>query len=235
MTGSIQLFQTPISPCPYLDDRDSCNYIIDPGFEMTPAVYDFLLAKGFRRSAGMVYRPACPDCKECKSTRVPVPIFKPNRSQRRAWRRVEAQISIQPKEPEFKPEHFSLYQKYTSDRHSESDMSDSDISQYMSFLTSDWSDTIFLEIRISNELLAVAVTDRQPNSLSALYTFFDPEQSDLSPGVISILAQLELARQFGVDWLYLGYWIRDCQKMSYKIQYRPIQYLEEGHWHLLER
>ena len=74
------------------------------------------------------------------------------------------------------------------------------------------------------------MTDRQPNSLSAVYTFFNPDFASLSPGVISILSQIEWAKKLGVDWLYLGYWIKDCQKMRYKTQYRPIQVFDDGHW-----
>ena len=235
MNSGIQLFQTPLTDCPYLDGRQSSNIIVDPTYAIDPAAYDFLLENGFRRSAGMVYRPACPACKACKSTRVPVMNFTPNRSQKRAWRRVEKDLSVQPLKPEFNQVHFELYKNYTRSRHAGSEMTESNISQYMHFLASDWSDTIFLEIKHDQRLLAVAVTDKQPQSISALYTFFDPEKSHLSPGVIGILAQIELARKLELDWLYLGYWIQDCQKMSYKTQYRPIQIYDSGQWLLLER
>lgn len=235
MKSGIQIFQTPQTECPYLDGQNSSNYIVDPAFEITPLIYDFLLEKGFRRSASIVYRPACPECKACKSTRVPVGQFVPNRSQKRAWSRVKGDISIVPKSAEFDQTHFELYKKYTGSRHADSEMAQSSKTQYMDFLTSGWSNTLFLEIRLGKVLLAVAVTDRQPNSLSALYTFYDPQKSQLSPGVLAILSQIDLARQYQLDWLYLGYWISDCAKMAYKTQYQPIQYLESEHWHLLER
>lgn len=235
MNSGIQLFQTPLTACPYLDGYESCNVIVDPAYELYPAAYDFLLEKGFRRSAALVYRPACPACQACKSTRVPVMSFSPNRSQKRAWKRVEDNLTVHPLKAEFNQDHFALYKKYTRSRHADSDMSESSITQYMDFFSSDWSDTIFLEIKHDQQLLAVAVTDKQPDSLSALYTFFDPEKSHLSPGVIGILAQIELARKLNMDWLYLGYWIENCQKMSYKTQYRPIQFFDFGQWLLLER
>lgn len=235
MENGIQLFQTPLTSCPYLEKEDSCNFIVDPSFAMTPTVYDFLLEKGFRRSAEIVYRPACPGCQECKSTRIPVSTFKPSRSQKRAWSRVYNDLSMVQKDSAFEESHYQLYRQYTQSRHADSDMSESTIKQYMDFLTSSWSDTIFVEIHVKDELLAVAVTDRQPGSLSAIYTFYDPQKSHLSPGTIAILSQIELARDLELDWLYLGYWIKSCQKMSYKAQFRPIQYLHVGEWHLLER
>ena len=233
MDTEIQIYQTALSDCPYLDKRKSMNFIIDPGYPLSAADYDHLLETGFRRSASIVYRPACPGCSECKSSRVPVKSFIPNRSQKRAWKKVCNDIIIKPKSDEFSEQHYELYQRYTSSRHNDSDMAESSINQYMDFLTSSWSDTIFLEIWLKKELLAVAVTDRQPNSLSALYTFFDPDRMAYSPGVVAILSQIELARRYELDWLYLGYWVEACPKMSYKTQYRPIQVMDEGHWKAL--
>lgn len=235
MTDGIQLFRTALSSCPYLDERDSSNYIIDPEFSVTPDIYDFLLAKGFRRSAEIVYRPACPGCNECKSSRIPVAQFKPNRSQRRAWASVENDIAYRPCKASFSDKHYQLYLKYTQHRHADSEMSQSSKNAYMNFLTSSWSETIFVEIYLKKTLLAVAVTDRQPTSLSALYTFFDPEMEKFSPGVLAILTQLKLADELKLDWLYLGYWIKDSPKMAYKINYKPIQYFENGQWYFLER
>jgi arginine-tRNA-protein transferase len=230
MDNEIHLYQTTASECPYLENRLSCNHIIDPEYPLSPRKYEFLLAMGFRRSADIVYRPACDDCNECKSTRLQVAKFKPNRSQKRAWKNTQHKLSCTEKPASFEPEHYQLYRKYTQARHQDSDMKESSESQYMEFLTSAWSQTIFLEIKYDGNLLAVAITDQQPNSLSALYTFFDPEFSSLSPGVIGILCQIELAKRLDLDWLYLGYWIKDCQKMRYKTQYRPIQVFDEGHW-----
>lgn len=235
MNDTIKLFQTPVSDCPYLDDRDSANYIVDPAFAMSPAVYDLLLDKGFRRSASLVYRPACPSCQACRSTRLPVKLFKPNRAQRRAWSKVAAELHWHEKPASFDEAHYELYLRYTRHRHASSEMSQSGEAEYLHFLTSPWSDTRFVEIWLDQTLLAVAVTDFQPNSLSALYTFFDISQATVSPGVLAILVQLEIARNSQRDWLYLGYWIEECRKMAYKAQYRPLQYLERDRWHLLER
>jgi len=232
MNQGIQIFKTHLSPCSYILDLMSSNHVIDPDFKMTPHIYDFLLDKGFRRSGDMVYRPACPDCDQCKSTRVPVKNFFPNKNQRRAWNKVKDSISYSIQDPIYTEEHYNLYTKYAKARHSDSEMANSDKKQYIQFLSSNWSDTLFIEIKLADELLAVAVTDQQPNSLSALYTFFDPEKSSLSPGVISILSQIQITKDLGLKWLYLGYWIKDSPKMLYKTKYRPIQVLNSGQWEL---
>ncbi len=233
MDSKINFYRTTPHDCPYLDAQQSSNFVIDPEYPMSSNAYDYLLESGFRRSADFVYRPACPECSECKSSRVRVNEFTPNRSQKRAWKKVSADLVIKPCSDEFKQQHFELYQHYVDSRHTDSNMANSSIEQYMGFLTSSWSDTIFLEIRVKNELLAVAVTDRQPNSLSALYTFYDPEKMHYSPGVVAILSQIELARKNSLDWLYLGYWIESCQKMSYKTRYQPVEVMDNGHWQML--
>ena len=230
MASNIQLFKTTSTPCSYLEDRDSSNIVIDPEFQMTPEIYDFLLEKGFRRSGEMVYRPDCYSCDLCKSTRVMTNYYSPNRSQKRAWNKAKENLSVKQMPAEFNEKHYHLYVKYVSTRHPDGKMENAVPQQYMDFLTAKWSDTIFLELIYDNQLLAVAITDRQPLSLSALYTFFDPDLSHLSPGVLAIQAQIEHAKNLNLQWLYLGYWISECQKMSYKTQYKPAQVFSNSLW-----
>ncbi|MDP7455260.1 MAG: arginyltransferase, partial [Gammaproteobacteria bacterium] len=49
-----------------------------------------------------------------------------------------------------------------------------------------------------------------------------------------ILWQIEKCRELDLPYLYLGYWINNCQKMNYKNKYRPIQLLIGGKWLLLK-
>jgi arginine-tRNA-protein transferase len=104
---------------------------------------------------------------------------------------------------------------------------------YLSFLTADWCSTEFLTFRLAERLVAVAVTDRAEDGLSAVYTFFEPELATRSLGTSAILHQIELARTLGLPYLYLGYWIRDSRKMAYKASFRPIELWRNGHWQRL--
>ena len=74
------------------------------------------------------------------------------------------------------------------------------------------------------------VVDELDDGLSAVYTFFDPDVPERSLGVFSILAQIALCRELELPHLYLGYWIRDSEKMRYKIDYRPIELFVSGRW-----
>jgi len=131
---------------------------------------------------------------------------------------------------EITDEHVQLYQKYMGSRHPDSPMARYQLDECRRFMQADWCDTRFLEFRLEHKLLAVAATDHVPGSLSAVYTYFDPDHDRRSLGVHAILSQIELARQLGLDWLYLGFWIPDCAKMNYKANYLPLELRIDGGW-----
>jgi arginine-tRNA-protein transferase len=105
-----------------------------------------------------------------------------------------------------------------------------DREQYQSFLCVPWPDTFYLAFYQDEKLLAIAVCDRFLNATSAVYTFFDPDEHKRSLGVYAVLSQIARAQLEGLDYVYLGYWIKNCQKMSYKTQYRPIELFINEQW-----
>lgn len=232
---AIALYRSAAHPCPYLSGETAASAFVDPGLELSPALYGRLLEHGFRRSGHHVYRPACPDCTACRAVRVPVERFRPRRSQQRAWRANAAGLSLTPRPAAFVEEHYALYTGYLAARHPDGGMAGSDAGDYRGFAFADWCDTLCVELRLDGRLLGVAITDRVPDALSAVYTFFDPAESARSPGVLAILAQLELARRWGLSHLYLGYWIGACPKMAYKADYRPLEVLTGETWRRVDR
>ena len=137
---------------------------------------------------------------------------------------------MQVRGPELTEENYALYARYITERHRDGDMYPPSREQFASFLLCEWSDTAFIEFRRDEQLIAVAVTDRVEDGLSAIYTFYDPDMHHFSPGVYAILWQIEHARQTGRPHLYLGYWIKQCQKMSYKTDYRPLEMFVGERW-----
>jgi len=216
--------------CGYLDDRVSRSGFVHPSVGMDTPLYSQLIAQGFRRSGDYVYKPYCEGCQACVPTRLPVAAFQPDRQQKRCQKR-NAQTRVVVKAAEFDPRHFQLYQRYLNARH---DKPGTDActtpDDYLKFLGSSWCETMFVEFLIGGQLAAVAVVDVVADGLSAVYTFFDPEFADYSPGVYAVLWQIETAKQLGLEYLYLGYWIKDCRKMRYKIQYQPLSGLIGGQW-----
>jgi arginyl-tRNA--protein-N-Asp/Glu arginylyltransferase len=226
----LRLFVTPPHDCSYFASRQARTLFADPEIAFGDGLYQLLLQRGFRRSGSHIYRPDCSDCQACVSLRIDVEQWRPRRNQRRAWNRVADQLQITALPPSFNPEHFQLYHRYINSRHGDGDMANPTQADYLKFLVSDWCSTGFVEFRLQGQLVAVAVTDYLPDSLSAVYSFFDPRQAGLSPGMLCVLWQIQEARRLQLPHLYLGYWIEDCRKMRYKNSYRPNQHYINGDW-----
>lgn len=217
---------TPPYECNYLSNQLATIVYVEPN---NPTLYDNLSQQGFRRSGSHIYRPECQSCDACIAMRVPVLQFAPRRSQRRVWQKNQ-DLTISAAPPAFNQEHFNLYCSYLTARHKGDGMDSTTPRTYTQFLTSSWSKTVFYEFRLKKQLLAIAVVDQLKNGLSAVYTFFDPDYSARSLGVYAILWEIEQTKRLNLDWLYLGYWVKDCQKMSYKTEYQPLEYYHQGKW-----
>ena len=224
-----QFFVTPKHPCSYLSRNNAQTLFFDPRRIITSDIYQALTEQGFRRSGSHLYRPHCKGCSACISTRIPVNEFKARRSQRRIIKR-NVDLEVRYEDAAFTQRHYNLYQRYISLRHADGDMYPASEDQYRSFLLSSWSNSFFLSLYEGERLLSVAVTDKQKHGLSAIYTFFEPNADHRSLGVLSILQQINLCRLWQLPYLYLGYWIRDCQKMAYKTQYQPIELYVDNQW-----
>ena len=227
--AQLKFFATPPHDCSYLDEQQATTLFVDPAAEIDNALYSSLSEFGFRRSGRHVYRPHCADCNACVPVRIPVADFRPRRSQQRIMRRNQ-DLSVRIAEPGLTSENYDLYARYIEARHADGDMHPPSPEQFRSFLLCDWSETRFVEFREDDRLIAVAVTDQVRSGLSAIYTFFDPQAERRSLGVHCILWQIEEARRIGHAHVYLGYWIKQCQKMRYKTDYRPLEMFIGERW-----
>ncbi len=219
--------------CAYLPDELSQNLYPDPTIPMTNELYSQLIKMGFRRSGNSSYRPHCPECQACIPVRINVNQFKPNRSQRRCLKRNEG-ITRHLQPAIFKHDHFALYSRYLNARHAGAGMDNPTSNSYRHFLLCYWSDTLFVEFRHRNRLVGVAVTDQVDHALSAFYTLFDPDYEKQSLGTYAILQQIEMAKSFDLPYLYLGYWIADCQKMAYKQNFSGLEGFIDQEWKRLD-
>lgn len=230
----IELFLGGEHPCSYLQGQDARSLYVDPSSHLNVPLYSALAEQGFRRSGDLVYRPQCGDCAACVPVRLPVGRFSPDRSQWRILRR-NGDLSVIRKPAGFDEEHYRLFRRYLEARHDDGGMADSSPQEFIGFLGSRWADVWFVEFRHEEALLAVAVVDRLDSGLSAVYTFFDPDHAQRGLGVFAVLWQIGEAKRLGLDWLYLGFWVGDCRKMSYKERYRPLEALIGGYWRVFEK
>ncbi|MGA9421746.1 MAG: arginyltransferase [Rhodanobacteraceae bacterium] len=230
----VRLFQTLPHPCGYFDGRTAQNLVLDPASPDIGRLYTLALPSGYRRAGGHVYYPRCSACRACIACRVPVARFRPDRSQRRCLS-ANRDLAVTIEAPGYNDERFRLYRRYLQSRHPDGGMDDAEPEDFSRFLYTAWSPTRFIEFRLGNRLLALAVTDFCASGLSAVYTFFDPLERARGLGNLAILHQLRIARESGLPHVYLGFWIAAHPKMDYKARFRPLEILRDGAWRALSR
>ena len=232
MTSSLRdlkVYTTYPHSCSYLEDQEATTLFVDPRQPVDQKLYSKLSVLGFRRSGNHIYRPHCAQCNACIPSRIPVEDFSPRRGQRRIWER-NRDLRVVCTDDINDDEAFDLYHRYITRRHADGDMYPPDREQYEAFLNSVWNCTLYFRFYDRGVLAAVAVVDKLEDGFSAIYTFFDPDADRRSLGVYAILWEIEQARAIGLQYLYLGYWIRNCQKMAYKSDYRPLQIYTNSRW-----
>lgn len=247
--STLHFYLTAPYPCSYLPDQLARSQVATPSLLINTRVYSELVQHGFRRSGTYTYRPHCDNCRACVPLRVPAKRFTANRSQRRARKRhAGLEATLHPLQD--KVEYYDLYQRYQHARHRNGGMVTDDRESYRNFLLKSHVDTVLVEFREPFDpaqdrplrqaqgrqgiLRMVSVIDLLGDGLSSVYTFYEPDLPGARFGVYNVLWQIELCRKLDLDFVYLGYWIRQSRKMAYKVGYQPAQGLLDGVWSELE-
>ena len=222
--------QDQLQPCPYLEGRVARMPLRLPVSSITPAVTDELLELGFRRSGEFVYRPECPACQACQSTRIEVGRFHWTKSFRRVLRRGDRLLRCRWGQPQIDRRRVALFNEHRQQRGLEITGSDVDSEAYRSFLVDSCLRSEELAIEQDGRLVAVAIVDVGQRSFSAVYTYFDPAAGRLSLGTYAILKQVERAQQENREFLYLGMHVAENHHLNYKARFLPQQRLVGGRW-----
>lgn len=233
-----QFFVTAPQPCPYLDGRSERKLFTTLRNPDAAEVNDLLSLRGFRRSQGVVYRPSCAGCNACLSTRIPIDAFRPSRTQKRLMKR-NADLTRHAAKAAATQAQYELFRSYLDSRHADGGMAEMDAFEFAAMIEETPVRTRVIEYTLDDEdgqeeLVAACLTDVLSDGLSMVYSFFDPTLSRRSLGAYMILDHVEIARQAGLPYVYLGYWVPGSEKMDYKSRFRPFEIYQGERWQMVE-
>jgi arginine-tRNA-protein transferase len=235
-TKPLFFYTTAPLPCPYIEGRQERKVVVELSGREAVNLHDELSRAGFRRSHGIAYTPACPGCNACLPLRVVVEAFDRNRSRsfRRIWS-ANSDISVEIRPALATAEQYRLFARYQDGRHGDGDMASMSFYDYQIMIEDTSIDTFVAEFRDQCGVLrGVCLLDRLGDGFSAVYSFYDVSEPKRGFGSYMVLWGIEEARRTGRPYVYLGYWIRECRKMSYKTRFGPCEALIEGVWERLD-
>ena len=224
-----QFYVTAPQPCPYLEGRMERKLFTALQGDIATKLNDSLSKQGFRRSQNVLYRPSCADCSACMSARIDVSKFAPSRSQRRVAKRA-AHLHRRATSPWATEEQYNLFREYLDGRHATGGMADMDMFEFAAMVEETPIRSRLIEYTAGEDLTAVCLTDILDDGLSMVYSFFDPANDKLSLGTYIILDHIAIARELGLPYVYLGYWVPGSPKMDYKAKFKGLEVFRGGAW-----
>jgi arginine-tRNA-protein transferase len=220
----------------FLEENKPCSYFDD---QLSDIQYRYMehctseeqlkmLERGWRRFGNMHFNPSCKDCNKCTTIRLDVKKFKFSKSQRRVLNKNKETLTYIQK-PTVTHEHINLFNKYHKYMQEKKGWGENiiDVQEYHTSYVNgahDFGQEILYFI--DDKLVGVALCDIMDGGLSAIYCYYDHSYENLSLGQFSILAQISIAKQANIPYIYLGYWIKDHLSMGYKERYKPFEILE---------
>lgn len=231
-----QFYVTAPQSCPYLDGRQERKLFTSLQGEHAAKLNDTLSKQGFRRSQNVLYRPSCAECTACLSARIRVEDFTISKSQRRAEKR-NADLSRRTRAPWASEAQYALFRAYLEDRHADGGMADMDVFEFAAMIEETPVKSRVIEYSAPPEgdeargpLTAVCLTDVLDDGLSMVYSFYAPERRATSLGTYIILDHIRIAREAGLPYIYLGYWVPGSPKMDYKSRFSALEIYRGGEW-----
>lgn len=213
-------FSEPVD-CPYIEGgKFTQEYFY--AYDLNEKEFDQFLSTGWRRFGLFFFRPSCVHCQSCIPLRVSTTRFSPTKSQRRVLKK-NSETSIRLSPPEYRDEIFEIYKKHSKVKFGQ----DSTLAHFKDSFFRQAVPSVQSEYYIDGKLVALGFLDISSKALSSVYFIYDPDFSEYSLGNFSIMKEIEISRELGIEYYNLGYWIEENKKMSYKGKFSPYQ---TYHW-----
>ncbi len=231
-----QFYVTAPQSCPYLKGRQERKLFTALQGEHAAKLNDTLSKQGFRRSQNVLYRPSCAECNACFSARIRVADFTASKSQRRVQKR-NTDLTRRTRSPWASEEQYELFRTYLDDRHADGGMADMDVFEFAAMIEETPVKSRVIEYTtpaergdIRGPLTGVCLTDVLEDGVSMVYSFYAPERQATSLGTYIILDHIRIARDAGLPYVYLGYWVPGSPKMDYKSRFSALEIYRGGEW-----
>ena len=230
-----QFYVTAPQPCPYLEGRMERKLFTALQGDNADKLNNSLSQQGFRRSQNVLYRPSCSECSACLSARINVSNFELSRNQKKILRR-NKHLKRKATSPWATEDQFDLFRRYLDARHADGGMADMDVFEFAAMIeeTPIRSRVVEYADPETNELIAVSLTDVLDDGVSMVYSFYSPDMPQASLGTYMILDHVDIARDAGLHYVYLGYWVPGSQKMGYKARFSGLEVYTGGEWKVLK-
>lgn len=229
-----QFYITAASPCPYLPDLMERKIFTQLTGLDAIELHESLGRSGFRRSQAVAYRPACQNCQACVSVRVLAQEFLLSKNMRRVMQK-NSDLKRVEKPCTATQEQYMLLSQYLKSRHNDGTMANLSFAEYQEMVESSPIETQVIEYRtvLKDRLMAVSLTDILSDGISMVYSFFDPKEQSRGLGNYLILEHIQHTKLQNKPYVYLGYWVKNSPKMSYKARFQPIERLGPDGWFLM--
>jgi arginyl-tRNA--protein-N-Asp/Glu arginylyltransferase len=232
VNSKVFFYTTSPLACPYIEGEVERRIVTELTGKSAEDLHNSLSKSGFRRSHYMAYAPACPDCSACIPVRIVSQNFKPTKSQKRVLKKF-SNITVVICEAKATQEQFLMFEAYQQARHGDGDMASMDYFDYRSMVEETPVKTSIVEFRDNERLVGAMLIDHLSDGLSAVYSFFLPESQYTGFGNYMVLWSISKSLEMDLPYIYLGYLVRECAKMSYKEKYSPLEGCVDGQWCLL--
>ncbi len=213
--------------CSYLKNRHQTMHykIID---DCSKDYCSELIERGWRRFGNMFFRPVCRECTACESLKIDVENYKFSKSERRVIRK-NSDLHNTIQRPTMTQDHldlFTLYHDYMNEHRGWETQAINAKNYYISFVYGHHNYGYEVLYFDQEKLIGVDLIDILPNGISSIYFYYHPDYTQRSLGKYSLYRQIIMAQQHQLPWIYLGYYVKGCQSLEYKIQYAPLHQLE---------